>query len=260
MQETGYVYILTNPSFREDWVKIGKSSLFADILPGENVNAFVPFPFEIYATIQSVNYHEIERLVHNMLGRLTDLKVQSDTGFFKISPRKVFEVFCDIAEAIDDAEVIKCPRKQPQLLSGEEQLTTPILDESEVECGTSYVEEEAFVNSECCTPKGLGKKYHYEPGQRFKRCRFRFSLIGIEVGQLVRFDETGLMVRVVSDNEVEHEGKVYKLSRFVREFLPSHLQNTSGAYQGSKYFSYHGRILEDLRKEKEAKESASAKT
>ena len=24
--EPGYVYILTNPSFREDWVKIGKSS------------------------------------------------------------------------------------------------------------------------------------------------------------------------------------------------------------------------------------------
>ena len=25
-KELGYVYILTNPSFREDWVKIGKSS------------------------------------------------------------------------------------------------------------------------------------------------------------------------------------------------------------------------------------------
>ncbi len=24
--EKGYVYILTNPSFREDWVKIGKSA------------------------------------------------------------------------------------------------------------------------------------------------------------------------------------------------------------------------------------------
>jgi len=24
--EAGYVYILTNPSFQEDWVKIGKSS------------------------------------------------------------------------------------------------------------------------------------------------------------------------------------------------------------------------------------------
>ncbi len=25
-KESGYVYILTNPSFREDWVKIGKNS------------------------------------------------------------------------------------------------------------------------------------------------------------------------------------------------------------------------------------------
>ena len=25
-KEPGYVYILTNPSFREDWVKIGKSA------------------------------------------------------------------------------------------------------------------------------------------------------------------------------------------------------------------------------------------
>lgn len=25
-KEPGYAYILTNPSFREDWVKIGKSS------------------------------------------------------------------------------------------------------------------------------------------------------------------------------------------------------------------------------------------
>ena len=27
----GYVYILTNPSFREDWVKIGKSARPVDI-------------------------------------------------------------------------------------------------------------------------------------------------------------------------------------------------------------------------------------
>ena len=29
-KEPGYVYILTNPSFREDWVKIGKSSSHND--------------------------------------------------------------------------------------------------------------------------------------------------------------------------------------------------------------------------------------
>lgn len=30
-KEPGYVYILTNPSFREDWVKIGKSSRPGDV-------------------------------------------------------------------------------------------------------------------------------------------------------------------------------------------------------------------------------------
>ena len=30
-KEPGYVYILTNPSFREDWVKIGESSRPVDV-------------------------------------------------------------------------------------------------------------------------------------------------------------------------------------------------------------------------------------
>lgn len=30
-KQVGYVYILTNPSFREDWVKIGKSSRPVDM-------------------------------------------------------------------------------------------------------------------------------------------------------------------------------------------------------------------------------------
>ena len=31
-KEPGYVYILTNPSFREDWVKIGKKSIMFGIV------------------------------------------------------------------------------------------------------------------------------------------------------------------------------------------------------------------------------------
>ena len=30
-KEPGYVYILTNPSFSEDWVKIGKSLRLLDV-------------------------------------------------------------------------------------------------------------------------------------------------------------------------------------------------------------------------------------
>lgn len=49
----GWVYILTNPSFREDWVKIGKSARPVDIRSKELDNTAVPLPFEIYATPKS---------------------------------------------------------------------------------------------------------------------------------------------------------------------------------------------------------------
>lgn len=40
----GYVYILTNPSFREDWVKIGKSSRPVDVRSKEDAKACIQVP------------------------------------------------------------------------------------------------------------------------------------------------------------------------------------------------------------------------
>lgn len=53
-KEPGYVYILTNPSFREDWVKIGKSSRPVDVRSKELDNTAVPLPFEIFATMKTI--------------------------------------------------------------------------------------------------------------------------------------------------------------------------------------------------------------
>ena len=54
--DSGFVYILTNPSFREDWVKIGKSSRPVDVRSNELDNTAVPLPFEIYATLKTSKY------------------------------------------------------------------------------------------------------------------------------------------------------------------------------------------------------------
>lgn len=69
MQEKGYVYILTNPSFREDWVKIGKSSRPVDVRSKELDNTAVPLPFEIYATVKSSKYSYIESTQKGLVGR-----------------------------------------------------------------------------------------------------------------------------------------------------------------------------------------------
>ena len=55
-KEPGYVYILTNPSFREDWVKIGKSSRPVDVRSKELDNTAVPLPFEKFATMKTTKY------------------------------------------------------------------------------------------------------------------------------------------------------------------------------------------------------------
>ena len=71
MKEAGYVYILTNPSFKEDWVKIGKSSRPVDVRSKELDNTAVPLPFEIYATLKTSKYEEVEKLIHKTIDRLT---------------------------------------------------------------------------------------------------------------------------------------------------------------------------------------------
>lgn len=80
-REPGYVYILTNPSFREDWVKIGKSARPVDVRSKELDNTAVPLPFEIYATIRTIKYNEVEKLVHELIDSLTDFRIRRNREF-----------------------------------------------------------------------------------------------------------------------------------------------------------------------------------
>ena len=112
-KEPGYVYILTNPSFREDWVKIGKSSRPVDVRSKELDNTAVPLPFEIFATMKTTKYNEVEKLVHKTIDRLTDLRIRQNREFFNVAPQMALDIFRDIAMAIDDAEIIEYESNQP---------------------------------------------------------------------------------------------------------------------------------------------------
>lgn len=93
----GYVYILTNPSFREDWVKIGKSSRPVDVRSKELDNTAVPLPFEIFATMKTVKFNEVEKLVHKTIDRLTDLRIRQNREFFNVPPQIALDIFKIIA-------------------------------------------------------------------------------------------------------------------------------------------------------------------
>ena len=211
MKEAGYVYILTNPSFKEDWVKIGKSSRPVDIRSKELDNTAVPLPFEIYATLKTVKYEQVEKLIHKTIDRLTDLRIRQNREFFNVSPAKALDILKDISTTLDDAEIDEVYLGDARLKQNKS-----LADEHQTEC----------------------KK---------QRPRFKFSMVNIPIGATITFVPTGLDVKVVDEDHVEYEGRIYKLSPFVGTFMPEDKRNTSGAYQGAKYFTYQGEILDVLR-------------
>jgi len=105
MSDRGYVYILTNKSFKENWVKIGKSSRIPEVRGKELYNTAVPLPYEVYATLKTVKYNEAEQLIHKSIDRISNLRISPSREFFNIPPEKAYEIFLDIATMLDDAEV-----------------------------------------------------------------------------------------------------------------------------------------------------------
>jgi len=101
----GYVYILTNPSFREDWVKIGKSLREVDVRSKELDNTAVPLPFEIFATLKTEKYNKVEKNLHKIFTDLADARIRKGREFFNITPEKALDYLKDQAEILNDAEL-----------------------------------------------------------------------------------------------------------------------------------------------------------
>lgn len=212
--DAGYVYILTNPSFREDWVKIGKSSRPVDVRSKELDNTAVPLPFEIFATMKTKKFNEVEKLVHKTIDRLTDLRIRQNREFFNVPPQMALDIFKDIALTIDDAEVVEYEDNKPIVKNKE------------------------------------GEPINHTP-RKNRRPPFKFSMIGIKIGDYVVFDPLNLKVKVATDDSVEYDNRIFKLSPFVGTFMPEEKQIPSKAYQGPRFFSYNGRVLDDMRKSME---------
>lgn len=212
----GYVYILTNPSFREDWVKIGKSSRPVDVRSKELDNTAVPLPFEIYATLKTSKYDKVEKQIHKQIDRLTDLRIRQNREFFNIAPSVALDIMRDIADLLEDAELAVYVDNKPVISNSKD--------------------EDKKINAANDSKK-----------RKMMKPAFKFHMVGLNVGDTIIFDALSLPVKVASDDKIEYEGRLWSLSAFTAEFLPEEMQNNSGAYQGPKYFSYNGKNLSQIR-------------
>lgn len=213
-KEPGYVYILTNPSFREDWVKIGKTTDMVKRLKSLNTTA-LPLPFKVYATIKTCKYEELEKIIHKQIDRLTDLRINQSREFFNVHPAQALDIFLDQATALEDAEVVK------------------------------------YENGKLRQMYPIQEKSKEVQDKKPQRPPFDFSMVGLNVGDKVIFDALNLEVKVAGKNKVEYENRLWSLSAFCGTYLPENMRNHSDAYQGPKYFSYQGKTLWEIRLERE---------
>ncbi|MBR0465582.1 GIY-YIG nuclease family protein [Candidatus Saccharibacteria bacterium] len=223
----GYVYILTNPSFRDDWVKIGKSSRPVNIRSKELDNTAVPLPFEIYAVLKTEKYDEAEKQIHHLIDIVNpDMRIRKGREFFNVTPEKALSIFRECARTLDDASIETYNNR----LNSESILKEHNSDDS---CGQS------------------NKIPDNQNTRVVTKAKLTFRLLRIPIGAELSFSENdAVKATVVNETNVIElqDGTKATLSRavaIVKRRLGT--ATSSEAYQGGAYWLYKGQRLTTIR-------------
>ena len=218
----GYIYILTNPSFKE-YVKIGYADDVQKRLKQLNRSECIPFAFRVYATYE-VDSRLSDTKIHSIIDKLNPnlRSIETFEGkerkreFYAMSPEDAYSILEAIAEINGRQDKLK--NIQPTI---EEQN-----DEDEAE----EIEEE----------------------HREIRAPFKFSMCNIQPGEEVTFSNIsspfdGEICKVLNDKQIEYKGKAWSLSA-----LATKLSDSKWSVAGPRYFKYKGEWLNTIRERMEA--------
>ena len=210
----GVIYILTNPSFPE-YVKIGYAKDIEQRLLQLNRSETIPFAFRVYATYDVVTPLS-DLILHDLIDGLNPDLRAIETFNGKKRTREFYEMTPEYAYNILSS-IAK--------LSGTESRLKRIKPEGH-EVEDIKIAEEAE--------------------KAYRRGPFTFSSVGINPGEIISFvPDLSITASVVDDKHIRIGETVTSLSGAAKSILHKN------ALQGPKYWSYKGRILDDIRTEKE---------
>ena len=217
MQTKGFIYILTNPSFKE-YVKIGYADNVEARLKQLNNSECIPFAFRVYATYE-VEERLTDKKLHSLIDQLNpNLRSIDNVGgkvrlreFYAMSPEQAYSILETIAILGGHRERLK--------------LWAPSAKEQKDEDLAQEIEEE-----------------HIE-----RQSPFTFSKCHIPVGATITYfnrgkANSGVECVVVDDKAVEYQGKKYSLSALATE-----LSGSKHGVAGPRYFKYKGEWLNTIR-------------
>ncbi len=214
-EKKGVIYILQNPAFKE-YVKIGYAHDIEKRLRQLNRSETIPFAFRVYAIYEvksALTDMELHKLIDNLNPDLRTIETfdgkKRVKEFYAMSPEDAYSILESIAKISGTIDCLK--RLTPE---GHEILDDEIAND---------VKENA------------------------RRGPFRFSEVGIKVGEkIVYIEDTSIQPVVVDDRHIEWNNQTTSLSALAQQ-----LKNFNHAVQGTLRFTYKGVKLTDLRDQME---------
>ena len=217
---TGYIYILTNPSFR-DWVKIGYADNVEERVKELNRSECTPFAFRVYATYE-VNNRLLDKKMHIIIDKLNrNLRsIDEYNGqrrvreFYAISPEDAYAVF----EAM--AEIHNCPERLKKW-----------------ETSTESIKEEEIAET-------ISEEMEIKRAAR--SANWTFESWNIPVGaELVNFENPNVRCTVIDNKNVVYNGETVSMTRLAK--LVSGKETTShGPGYVARHFMYQGQLIKDI--------------
>jgi len=217
MKRKGVIYILTNPAFPQ-YVKIGYAQDLEQRLKQLNRSETLPFAFRAYA-VYDVESELTDKDLHAIIDSLNpDLRtIENFDG-----KKRVKEFYAMSAE--DAYHLLECIAK----ISG----TTDRLKRMKPE--GHEIEDENTAR---------------EVQEAARRGPFRFSMCGIDPGEEIVFlNDANKKAAVVDDRHVRFGKEITSLSALAKFLL-----GCNHSVQGTLYFKYRGKVLDEMRKECAAK-------
>ena len=215
MKRNGVIYILTNPAFPQ-YVKIGYAHDLEKRLKQLNRSETIPYAFRAYA-IYEVESELTDKDLHALIDSINP-ELRTIENFD--GKKRIKEFYAMAAE--EAYHLLECIAK----ISG----TTDRLKRMKPE--GHEIEDENTAR---------------EVQDAARRGPFRFSMCGISAGAEVVFvDDASKRAVVVDDRHVRFANETTSLSALAKQLL-----GCKHPVQGTLYFKYNGKILDDLRKERE---------
>lgn len=97
MNKPGYIYILTNKSFKDNCIKIGYS-VDVERRVKELSGSGLPYDYEIYCTYEIPASQKADKSLHRLIQMLNpSLRITPNREFFDIAPEVAYKMFEEMA-------------------------------------------------------------------------------------------------------------------------------------------------------------------